>query len=339
MAPWLVTGHAGGVEPDLPPPVSPMLATAGTPPAGPGWAFEFKWDGVRAVVAVAGPRWRATSRNGNDVTGGYPDLAGLSGAVDGRVTVLDGEIVALDGAGRPDFGLLQRRMHVRSPSAELRAQVPVSYYAFDVLVLDGEPVTALPYTERRELLEGLGLDGADPAVRVPQSVRDVAGAQLLDVARLHGLEGVVGKRCASRYDPGRRSAAWVKTALLTTQEVLIGGWRPGQGRRDRGVGSLLLGAHDGEGRLRYLGNVGTGFTDRMLADLLARLGPLARDRGPFEEIPREDARGARWVEPELVGEVEFRTWTHDGRLRHASWRGLRPDKDPDDVTVGPARPG
>lgn len=317
-------------EPALPAPVSPMLATAGRPPAGPGWSFEFKWDGIRLVVAVAGRRWRAHSRNGNDVSGGYPELAALPAAVDGRTVVLDGEIVALDRWGRPDFGQLQHRMHVRAPSAELVGQVPVLFYAFDVLVLDGVSTVAREYAARRELLAGLGLAGS--ALRVPPSVDGVSGADLLGVARQHGLEGIVAKRRASRYEPGRRSSAWIKTALVRTQEVVIGGWRPGQGRRANGVGALLLGAYDGEGRLRYVGDVGTGFTDRMLADLLAQLGPLARADPPFEGVAREDARGALWVEPRLVGEVEYRTWTHDGRLRHASWRGLRPDKDPTEVS-------
>lgn len=315
----------------LPAAIPPMLATPGPVPHGPGWSFEFKWDGVRAVVAVAGPRWQAHSRNGNDVSGGYPELAVVPGAVQGRVLVLDGELVALDAAGRPEFGLLQRRMHVRAPSAELLDEVPVCFYAFDLLVLDGESTMALPYVARREQLDGLGLGRDGGALRVPPSVEGVAGEQLLEVAGRHGLEGVVAKRRSSRYEPGRRSSAWVKTALLRTQEVVVGGWRPGKGRRANGVGALLLGAHDPAGVLCYVGDVGTGFTDRMLADLGDRLRPLARSDPPFADVPRDDARGVLWVEPLLVGEVEHRTWTLDGRLRHASWRGLRPDKDPDEV--------
>lgn len=317
----------------LPAPIPPMLATAGRPPAGPGWSFEFKWDGVRAVVAVAGARWRPYSRNGNDLSGAYPELAVLPGAVGGRSVLLDGEIVALDGLGRPDFGLIQRRMHVRAPSAELVEQVPVCFYAFDLLVVDAVAITGRPYAERRELLAGLELDRDGRALRVPPTVDGVPGNQLLEVARQHGLEGVVAKRQASRYEPGRRSAAWIKTALVRTQEVVVGGWRPGKGRRANGVGALLLGAHDGTGRLRYVGDVGTGFTDRMLDDLMDLLAPLDRAAAPFDDVPREDARGVRWVEPRLVGEVEHRTWTHDGRLRHASWRGLRPDKQPGEVRV------
>jgi bifunctional non-homologous end joining protein LigD len=316
----------------LPEPVAPMLATAGDPPPGPGWAVEFKWDGVRAVTAVRGAEVRAHSRAGNEVTAGYPELCGLGELLDGRPALLDGEIVALDAAGRPDFGLLQHRMHVRSPSADLLARVPVSYLVFDVLHLDGTRLLGEPYDCRRELLDALDLAG--PRVRVPPAAFDVDGRQLLEVARAHGLEGVVAKRRGARYEPGRRSAAWIKTALLRMQEVVIGGWTAGAGRRAGGLGALLLGAHDEDGRLRFLGHVGTGFTDVALDALLARLAPLQQPGSPFdEEVPREHARKARWVRPELVGEVVFRTMTHDGRLRHASWRGLRADKAPSDARL------
>jgi len=311
----------------LPGPVAPMLAVAGDPPAGAGWAVEFKWDGVRAVTAVAGERVRANSRLGNDVTAGYPELAGLGALLDGRPALLDGELVALDTAGRPDFGLLQHRMHLRRPPAELVARIPVAYLVFDLLALDGRSLLAQPYDRRRDVLDGLGLDAA--RVRVPPSTTDVPAAQLLEVARAHGLEGVVAKRRTARYEPGRRSPAWVKTALLHTQEVVIGGWTAGEGRRSATFGALLLGAYDAEGRLRYLGHVGTGFTEAALAALMARLEPLATTRSPFDdEVPRPQARRARWVRPELVGEITYRNLTHDRRLRAASWRGLRADKAP-----------
>ena len=315
----------------LPEPVMPMLASAGKVPAGPGWAFEFKWDGVRAVVAAAGDQVQLTSRLGNDVTAGYPELAGIVAVTGGRPVLLDGEIVVLDERGRPNFGLLQDRMHVRHPSAELRARLPVSYYVFDVLFHDGESLLAAPYDERRARLADLA-----PAERVlvPPSYTDVDGKQLLEIADGHGLEGVVAKRRAARYEPGRRSAAWIKTALIRTQEVLIGGWTVGEGRRTRTFGSLLLGAHDPDGSLRYLGHVGTGFSDAVLTDLMRRLRPLARPTSPFDEVvPREHARKARWVDPVLVGEVEYRLVTRDGRLRHAAWRGLRSDRAPDEVVL------
>jgi bifunctional non-homologous end joining protein LigD len=318
--------------PQLPPPVSPMLATVGDPPAGAGWTFEFKWDGVRAVTAVAGDRIRAQSRRGNEVTAGYPELTDLIALLDGRPVLLDGEVVALDREGRPDFGMLQHRMHVRSPDPELVEHIPVSYVVFDLLYLDGASLLREPYDRRRALLEELELAG--PRVRVPQAAVGVSGAQLLEVARSHGLEGVVGKRRTSRYEPGRRSPAWIKTALLHTQEVVVGGWTAGEGRREKTIGALLLGAYDGSGSLRYLGHVGTGFTEAALRALLVELQAREQSTSPFdEEVPREEARKARWVRPELVGDVVYRVLTKEGRLRHAAWRGLRSDKDPADAVI------
>ncbi len=310
-----------------------MLASAGVPPSGPGWAFEFKWDGVRAIAAVAGDRWRLYSRNRNDITGGYPELAALSEVVAGRPVLLDGEIVALGAAGRPDFELLQQRMHIRSPSPELVAQIPICYYVFDLLDFDGHRMLTQSYQLRRGLLADLDLGNRSPWIRVPPHHTDVDGPALLEVARLHGLEGVVGKRLRSRYEPGRRSPAWVKTALFHTQDVIVGGWTAGLGRRAGTFGALLLGARDERGRLRYLGDVGTGFTEQMLSDLLDRLAALEQPVSPFDEpVPPEHARRARWVRPELVGEVEYRSVTLDRRLRHTAWRGLRADLDPAQVT-------
>jgi bifunctional non-homologous end joining protein LigD len=318
---------------ELPKPVAPMLACAGAPPSGAGWAFEFKWDGVRAIAAVGSGQLRLYSRNGNDLTAGYPELAALTGLIGTRRVLLDGEIVTLGAAGRPDFGLLQQRMHVRSPSPELVARVPIAYYVFDLLDLDGHWLLAQTYQHRRDALATLDLDAGSPLIRVPPNYLDTDGRQLLEVARQHGLEGVVGKRLRSRYEPGRRSPSWIKTALFHAQEVVVGGWTAGQGGRAGTLGALLLGAYDEQGRLRYLGDVGTGFTERMLDDLLARLTALEQPGSPFDEpVPRDHARRARWVRPELVGEVEYRAVTPDRRLRHTAWRGLRADKDPAQVT-------
>ncbi|GAY09757.1 ATP-dependent DNA ligase [Pseudonocardia sp. N23] len=293
--------------------------------------MEFKWDGVRAIVDVdTAGEVHLTSRNGNDVTGGYPDL--VPGLPIAEPLVLDAEIVALDAGGRPDFGLLQNRMHVRNPPAALRAEVPVQLYVFDVLRVGERSLVRETYDDRREVLLGLGL--ADrPRIAVPPSTVDVPPAQMLDVAREHGLEGIVAKRRTSRYEPGRRAASWIKTALFTTREVVLGGWTPGQGRRGA-MGSLLLGAYDAAGDLHYLGNVGSGFSEAALRTLRGRLEELRRDDDPFVSgVPREHARGVRWVEPRLVGEVEYRTLTHDARLRHSVWRGLRPDRDPREVVL------
>lgn len=312
--------------------VRPMLASPGRLPTGAGWAFEFKWDGVRAVVYARGGRVRAMTRNDLEVSATYPEVRALSALLAGHEAVLDGEVVALGTRRQPDFGRLQSRMHVARPGDDLLARVPVVYYVFDLLHLDGRSLLGEPYSRRREELAALGLGGG-PAVRVPPSFTDVDGRDVLSVAEDYGLEGVVAKRVGSRYEPGRRSPAWVKVPLVRTQEVLVGGWRPGDGRRAGTIGSLLLGVRCDDG-LRYVGKVGTGFTHSALLDLQERLRPLAVGKSPFvDAVPVDHARRAHWVRPELVGEVEYRTWTTDGRLRHSSWRGLRPDKDPEDVRM------
>ena len=288
-----------------------------------GW--EFKWDGVRAITYVGGDQVRLVSRNDKEMAGSYPELAVLVERIRAPV-ILDGEIVALR-AGRPDFGVLQSRMHVRRPTARLIEHVPVQLYLFDLLYQGPDSLLELPYTERRARLEDLGLN-ADP-VRTPPWFRDDAEV-VLAVSLEHGLEGVVGKPLASRYWPGRRRD-WIKVKNVRRQEVIICGWKPGQGRRADTIGSLLVGVYD-DGRLRYAGNVGTGFTEAMLTGLMRQLGPLQRDTSPFgTPVPRRYARGAHWVEPRLVGEVAFAEWTVDGSMRHPSWRGLRTGKDPGQV--------
>lgn len=316
----------------LPELVRPMLAVPREelPPDDARWAYEMKWDGVRAVVYVEGGRPTVRSRNDRDVTAGYPELRGLAASLGSRRAVLDGEIVAFDERGRPSFGLLQARMHVTNAGQvrRLAETTPVTYLVFDVLHLDGHSTLELPYTERREILESLGLEG--PRWHTPPAWHG-GGAAVLAAAGEQGLEGVIAKRLDSRYDPGRRSDRWVKVKPVRAQEVVICGWKPGQGRRADTVGSLLLGI-PGERGLEYAGHVGTGFTDVMLRDLAGMLRPLERGTSPFADpVPRPDARDAHWVEPTLVGEVRFGEWTRDGRLRHPSWRGLRPDKSPSDV--------
>jgi bifunctional non-homologous end joining protein LigD len=244
--------------------------------------------------------------------------------------ILDGEIVAWDDAGRPSFATLQQRMHVQRPAGALVASVPVTYLVFDLLWLDGRSYLDLPYSTRRAALAELGLSG--PAWATPPAFAG-DGAAALAASREQGLEGVVAKRADSRYEPGRRSRAWIKVKHERTQEVVVGGWRPGQGRRAGGIGSLLLGVYDEQGRLRYAGHVGTGFTDEQLRMLGERLRRLATGQAPFAEpLPRADAADAHWARPELVGEVAFTEWTDQGRLRHPTWRGLRPDKTPREVT-------
>ncbi|WP_199435284.1 non-homologous end-joining DNA ligase [Qaidamihabitans albus] len=304
-----------------------MLATLGDLPGGDAWAFEWKWDGVRALVCVDGAEVIAWSRNQRDITPTYPEVAAITGLVD-RPVLLDGEILTLDHQGRPDFGRLQSRMHVRRPDERLLHEYPVAVYVFDLLQLDGRSLLAQPYQQRRARLAELEID-EPPRFRTPDHYERVDGRELLEIAREHGLEGLVAKRRDSHYQPGRRSRHWIKTPLRLTQEVVIGGWTPGEGRRADTIGSLLLGVYDEEDRLTYAGHVGTGFSDAALADMLGRLRRLQRATSAFDvPVPREYARRASWVEPALVGEVEHRQWTSDGRLRHPSWRGLRPDREP-----------
>jgi bifunctional non-homologous end joining protein LigD len=311
-----------------------MLAVAGElPPAGQdaAWGYEFKWDGVRALAAVRDGRARLWARSGTPVTDRYPELNDLPDALHGADVVVDGEVVALDRLGRPDFGLLQNRMH-RTGGAEvarLAAAAPVTFLVFDVLTVAGHSLLDLPYDERRERLDDLGAQGrrwvTTPWFRG-------GGADVHAASRDNGLEGVVAKRLESAYRPGVRAPEWRKVKHVRMQSVVVGGWRPGRGRRAGGVGSLLVGVHDDDGRLVYAGHVGTGFTDAVLRELGAALTP--RRTSPFAEaLPRDVARDAVWAEPDLVGEVAFAAWTADGRMRHPAWRGLREDLDVDDVVV------
>jgi bifunctional non-homologous end joining protein LigD len=294
------------------------------------WAFEMKWDGVRVVATADGSAARLVGRSGKDVTATYPEVAEAVAALDLDDTVLDGEVVALDEGGAPSFGRIQQRIGLVRPRdvQAARRTVPVRYVVFDLLRLSGSDVTALPYTQRRELLEDLDLDDVD-GIDVPAAFDGDLEAATAASRELR-LEGVVAKRRDSRYRPGSRSSHWVKVKHEQHTEVVVVGWRPGRGGRTGGVGSLLLAVPDQEGTLVYAGRVGTGFTDRTLADLDERLGPLVQDSAPVE-VPRDVAREAVWVEPRLVGEVSSAGWTGSGHLRHPVWRGLRADKSVGDV--------
>ncbi|GII54208.1 hypothetical protein Pth03_25970 [Planotetraspora thailandica] len=309
-----------------------MTAQLGSlPEPGDDYGHEMKWDGVRVLAYVESRGLRLMSRNGKDVTVAYPEVYPLAGATGGHDCVLDGEIVAFDEAGRPSFGRLQPRMHQRNRDkiVQLVRLVPVTYLVFDILHLDASTSIGMPYVERRRLLEEVVTPGA--RWQVPGWFND-AGRTALDMSRQMGLEGVVAKRLDSPYRPGRRSPDWTKVKNFATQEVVIGGWKPGGGRREGMIGSLLLGVHDEAGRLVFAGHVGTGFTEAALRDLREMLAPLGRPGSPFDgPVPREHARNAHWVEPRLVGEVQYGEWTGDGYLRHPSWRGLRPDKTPAEV--------
>ncbi len=324
----------GGWEP-LPERLSPMLAVPGDhPPEGNDWSYEFKWDGIRVLLWVDGGRVRAVTRNGNDTTGSFPELREFGESVGSDQLLLDGELVALDEHGRPSFSRLQRRMHVTSATAVRRAAAadPASLVLFDVLHHNGRSLLASPYHQRRGYLESLGLGG--PRWVVTPAFTDEPGSEALRIATEVGMEGVVAKRLDSPYRPGVRSRDWVKVKCQRTQEVVIGGWTPGQGSRRQLFGSLLLGlpVPGHKGKLHYAGKVGTGFTQSAMEDLLARLTPLVRRTSPFDEdLRHEGGTTATWVRPLIVGEVRFSEWTPDRRFRHPVWRGVRLDKSPTDV--------
>ncbi len=334
--------------PDL---LAPMMAVSGElpvdhPEAESLWAYEFKWDGVRALVSVADRQVRSWGRNVTEMAGRYPELQHFADVVGARRLLVDGELVAFDSAGRPSFGALQQRMHLRDRSqiARMASEVPVTYLIFDLLHLDGRSLLDEGYRQRRALLESAISAGA--AWLVPPSFAGDPdqGVAVQQASRDQGLEGVIAKRLDSRYLPGKRSPNWVKVPNIATQEVVIGGWREGAGRLRGQLGAMLLGVPDratSRGRssrqpkrhgLTYIGDVGTGFSETERGDLTRLLRSAERAASPFTtSVPPDRARGAHWVSPIVVGEVQFRAWTADGRLRHASWRGLRSDKGPAQV--------
>jgi bifunctional non-homologous end joining protein LigD len=313
---------------------APMLAEAGKLPTNDdGWAYEMKWDGVRASVEVTPAGVRIMSRLGNDVTARYPELQALAGALAPVRAVLDGEIVALDESGRPSFGKLQNRMHADARKAlQFAASMPVVLMLFDVLEVDGNDVTALPYVERRAVLERLGLAGPNWQTP-PMTVGH--GQAVLDTARTLGLEGVVAKRLDSPYTRGRRSSAWRKVKITAQQELVVGGWIPGEGRLDTTVGALIVGYHDGPGGpLRYAGRVGSGLDDATRDRFLRTL--RGRADCPFDPPPPTAVRRiARWVEPDVVIEVRFTMWTTDDVLRNPVYLGERDDKPAANVVREP----
>jgi bifunctional non-homologous end joining protein LigD len=322
-----------GREP-LPRGLRPMLASTGKLPRDEGaFAYELKWDGIRALAYCEPGQVRIESRNLRDVSSQYPEVTrALREALGAREALIDGEVVAFDDDGRPDFQRLQRRMHLGSESAVRRrmAEAPATYVAFDILHLDGRSLLDLPYAERREALDTLELDGAH--LQAPRHhLGD--GRTLLELTRARGLEGLVAKRLDSSYQPGRRSRAWIKVKNVRTTELVVAGWMPGQGGRSGRIGALLVGYHDDEGELHYAGRVGTGFTDRTLDDLDRLLAGLERSTSPFSG--RQPPKEARFVEPELVAQVEFNEWTKAGTLRAPSFKGLRDDVDPAEVRRDP----
>jgi bifunctional non-homologous end joining protein LigD len=308
-----------GREP-MPAGIEPMLAKPGSlPHDDAGWAYEIKWDGVRAIAYVSGGRVRLQARSGMDVTGTYPELSGLGAQLGAIECVLDGEIVAPDETGRPSFERLQRRINVGSERAvrRLMNDVRITFQAFDVLWLEGHSTMALGYEDRRRLLARLDVDGASWATPA-HHVGD--GEAFVSQAREHGLEGVVAKRLTSRYEPGRRSDAWIKIKNPALVRAVIGGFAYGEGGRSGRIGSVLLGVRE-DGGLRYAGKAGSGISGSLLDELEARLEPLRRPTSPF--TAGSPPRGSVFVEPTLQADIEFLEWTKAGTLRHPVFKALR----------------
>ncbi len=319
---WLIVRKREGAAPETRREYEPMLATLGSAlPAREGWLFEVKWDGYRALAYVRGGEVELRSRTGKALAERFGGVAReIAKAVRSPDCVLDGEICALDEQGRPSFSAMQRG----------KPGTPLVYAVFDVIELDGESLVDLPLHERRRRLEEL-VDRRSRTVRFSEAFDD--GQALYEAALRSGLEGVVAKRADSRYLEGRRTREWLKVKTHERQEFVIAGYTRGQGRRAGRLGALVLAVWQG-GRLEYVGNCGTGFTDRDVDELTARLRSLERPTPSFEQVPpmpKVRRSNAVWVEPELVCEVEFREWTHDGRLRAPSFQGLREDVRPRDV--------
>jgi bifunctional non-homologous end joining protein LigD len=316
-----------GYEP-MPDRLQPMLARSGELPRNEEvYGFEIKWDGIRTVVFSDHGHIALQGRNFTDFTPRYPEVRELSRELGARRLILDGEIVAFDEDGRPSFERLQSRMHLASDSAVRRRMrdTPVTYVIFDLLYLDGRLTLPLAYEDRRTILEELELEG--PAWRTPAYHRG-EGSALLEATKKLGIEGVIAKRLDSPYEPGRRTTGWIKVKNVSLQDVVIGGWTPGEGGRSGRLGALAVGVME-DGELVYAGKVGTGFTQEMLGVLARELEPLRRDTSPFKG--RQPPKGTVFVEPRLVAAVEFREWTRSGTLRAPSFKGLRPDKDPQET--------
>jgi bifunctional non-homologous end joining protein LigD len=311
----------------MPAAIEPMKATlADRPPRGDDWLFEIKWDGVRAIAYVDHEEVRLVSRNGLRCERQYPELATIHHQVAARQAVLDGEIAVLDQKGASRFHLIQPRIANTDPNAvaHLARSTPVVYFVFDALYVDGYDLRNVALSERRKVLESLVAPG--PSLRI-SAVFPGAGEDLLEAARALDLEGVVAKRAGSAYE-SRRSREWLKIKIANEQEFAIGGFTQPQGSRDY-FGALVLGVYE-DGKLRWAGNVGTGFDQKLLADLYARLKLLVTEECPFAERPKPD-RGMTWVKPELTCQVKYAEWTRDNHLRAPVYVGLRNDVEPGQV--------
>lgn len=295
-----------------------------------GWAFEPKWDGVRAIVHVSDDGVRLISRNGNDVTGAYPEAQAVTGAVPAG-SVLDGEVVAFED-GRPSFGQLQSRMHVRDARRvqQLTITIPVVLMLFDFLVDGGEPLLSEPLSMRRERLEEVVVE--DPSVQIsPQVVGE--GIALFSAAKAQRLEGIVAKRLDSPYVPGKRSPLWRKIKVVHDVDVVVVGWRPGSGGRSGSIGSLVVALFDSDDQLRHVGSVGSGFDQRSLSAMEELVSHYTASQPPLDPSQVTGASSVAWMEPQLVAVVEYREVTGAGHLRAPVFKGMRTDKSPRECTV------
>jgi bifunctional non-homologous end joining protein LigD len=332
---WLAFLASAQDAPLIPAPgkLAPMLAEGGWEPFDdPGWRFEPKLDGIRCLAQLGTGETILRTRSGRDVTATYPELRMIHELVDQVNAVLDGEIVAFDADGRDSFETLQQRMNLTKEReiARVAKTIPVALVVFDLLWLDGHDTTQLKLEERRELLELIV--ETDHRLQVVTSV-DGEGTAFVSGAKELGLEGVVAKRLGSPYLPGRRSPDWRKIKLRNTQDVVVVGWTPGNKGRAGSFGALLVAALD-EGRWTWVGQVGSGFTEKTLATLRERLGTIERDAPPIDDPDLAAVSGATFVEPELVCEVEYLEITKgSNKMRAPSFKGLRPDKTPEECVL------
>ena len=307
--------------------IEPMLATLGKMPSDPTrYAFEIKWDGIRAVIEAGNGKLVIRSRNGIDITSRYPELAGLANSFGKHRVVLDGEIISLGPDGRPSFPRLTHRIHLTDPAdiRRMAAAQPIFLVLFDLLRVDRRSMLDVPYTERRAELESLGLSSEHWQVT---PVRFGDGQPMLQLATERRLEGLVAKRLDSVYMPGRRSPDWLKIKLVNRQEFVIGGWVPEKSGDATRIGALLIGVYGDDGQLHYVGKVGTGLSAKDHAPLLAKLTKSIATKSPFVEVLPK----ALYVRPSLVAEVEYRRWPKDALVHQSSFKGLRTDKKPTEV--------
>lgn len=299
-----------------------MLASAGAPPTDTtGYCFEAKWDGIRLAARCA-DRVELFSRQATNLTACFPEITGAlsHGGLQGRSAILDGELVAFDHTARPSFELIQRRLRSSRPNPDLIASVPVTFCVFDLVYLDGNDLTGHTYLRRRRALEDLRLH--QPPIVISPYWTGISADAMAEVMRGLGLEGYVLKRATSTYQPGRRSTAWIKHVVRQRSPMVIGGFIPGVSRG--GLGALLVGGHDANGELRFCGQVSTGMSARERAKLVQRLAALQQPTAPFAApIPAD--RGARWVQPKVVVDVEYRQFT--GKLRHPALKAVVDDVD------------